>query len=146
MIFSPYRYLFAHFSKKYFYYFSVLSYPYNKFNIMFTKFFSNFNKNQLKNRSSTLFKLNSNEEEKPNFLNISQTFTSSRRYDRLHRGRNTLELPKILDPVECENVIRYVNATDSNELNNYNKTKFFFFSLMIENTKIKLIKSNNILE
>ena len=27
----------------------------------------------------------------------SQTFTSSRRYDRLQWGRNTLELPKILD-------------------------------------------------
>ena len=51
----------------------------------------------------------------------SQTFTSSRRYDRLQWGQNTLELPKILDPIECKNLIRYLNATDSNELNNYNK-------------------------
>ena len=34
--------------------------------------------------------------------------------------QNTLELPKILDPIECKNMIRYLNATDSNELNNYN--------------------------
>ena len=50
----------------------------------------------------------------------SQTFTSSRRYDRLQLGQNTLELPKILDPIECKNMIRYLNATDSEELNNYN--------------------------
>ena len=56
----------------------------------------------------------------------SPTLTSSRRYDRLHWGQNTLELPKILDPFECKNMIRYLNATDSNELNNYKKTKFFF--------------------
>ena len=43
----------------------------------------------------------------------SQTFTSSRRYDRLQWGQNTLELPKILDPIECKNMIRYLNATDS---------------------------------
>ena len=58
----------------------------------------------------------------------SQTFTSSRRYDRLHWEQNTLELPKILDPVECNNMIRYLNATDSNELNNYNiQSSFSFF-------------------
>ena len=36
----------------------------------------------------------------------SQTFSSSRRYDRLQWGQNTLELPKILDPFECKNMIR----------------------------------------
>ena len=30
----------------------------------------------------------------------SQTFTSSRRYDRLQWGQNTLEVPTILDPIE----------------------------------------------
>ena len=45
----------------------------------------------------------------------SQTFTSSRRYDRLQWGQNTLELPKILDPIEFKNMIRYLNATDSEE-------------------------------
>ena len=35
----------------------------------------------------------------------SQTFTSSRRTDRLQWGQNTLELPKILDPIECKNMI-----------------------------------------
>ena len=50
----------------------------------------------------------------------SQLFASSRRYDRLQWGQNTLELPKILDPIECKNMIRYLNATDSEELNNYN--------------------------
>ena len=50
----------------------------------------------------------------------SQTFTSSRQYDRLQWGQNTLELPEILDPIECKNMIRYLNATDSEELNNYN--------------------------
>ena len=32
----------------------------------------------------------------------SQTFTSSRRYDSLQWGQNTLALPKILDPIECK--------------------------------------------
>ena len=50
----------------------------------------------------------------------SQTFSSSRRYDRLQWGQNTLELPKTLDPIDCKNMIRYLNATESNELNNYN--------------------------
>ena len=58
----------------------------------------------------------------------SQTFTSSRRYDRLQWGQNTLEFPKLLDPIECKNMMRYLNATDSNELNNYNiKSSFSFF-------------------
>ena len=35
----------------------------------------------------------------------SQTFTSSRRHDCLKWGQNTLELPKILDPIECKNMI-----------------------------------------
>ena len=42
--------------------------------------------------------------------------------------QKTLELPKILDRVECKNMIRYLNATDSNELNNYNiQSSFSFF-------------------
>ena len=58
----------------------------------------------------------------------SQTFTSIRRYDRLHWGQNTLELPKIFDLVECKNMIRYLNATDSNEINNYKiQSSFSFF-------------------
>ena len=58
----------------------------------------------------------------------SQTFSSSRRYDRLQWERNTLELPKILDPIECKNMIRDLNATDSKELNNYNiQSSFSFF-------------------
>ena len=58
----------------------------------------------------------------------SQTFSFSRRYDRLQWGQNTLELPKILVPVECKSMISYLNATDSNELNNYNiQNSFSFF-------------------
>ena len=58
----------------------------------------------------------------------SQTFSSSRRYDRLQWGQNTLEILKILDPFECKNMIRYLNATGSNELNNYNiQSSFSFF-------------------
>ena len=58
----------------------------------------------------------------------SQTFSSSRRYDRLLWGQNTLELPKMLDPIECKNMIRYLHATDNNELNNYNiQSSFSFF-------------------
>ena len=33
---------------------------------------------------------------------------------------NSLELPKIIDPIECKNLIRYLNGTNSPELNNYN--------------------------
>ena len=36
----------------------------------------------------------------------SQTFSSSRRYDRLQWGQNTLEFLKILDPIECNIMIR----------------------------------------
>ena len=58
----------------------------------------------------------------------SQTFSSSRRYDRLQWGQNTLELRKTLDPIECKNIIGYLNATDSIELNNYNiQNSFSFF-------------------
>ena len=58
----------------------------------------------------------------------SQAFSSSRRYDRLQWGQNTLELAKILDHIECKNMMRYLNATDSNELNNYNiQSSFSFF-------------------
>ena len=57
----------------------------------------------------------------------SQTFSSSRRYDCLQWKQNTVELPKILDPIECKNMIRFLNATDSNELNNYNIQKSFSF-------------------
>ena len=55
----------------------------------------------------------------------SQTFSSSRRYDRLQWEQYTLELPKVLDPIECKNMIRNLNATDSKELNNYDIKKFF---------------------
>ena len=57
----------------------------------------------------------------------SQTFSSSKRYDRSRWGQNTLELPKILDPIECKNMISFFNATDSNELNNYNMQSSFSF-------------------
>ena len=36
----------------------------------------------------------------------SQTFSSSRRYDRLQWGQITLEFLKILDPIECNIMIR----------------------------------------
>ena len=38
-------------------------------------------------------------------VRCSQKFSSSRRYDRLQWKQNTLELPKILDPIECKNMI-----------------------------------------
>ena len=57
----------------------------------------------------------------------SQTFSSSIRCDRLQWGENTLELSKILDPIEFKTMIKYSNATDSNELNNYNKQSSFSF-------------------
>ena len=58
----------------------------------------------------------------------SKSFSTSRRYDRLQWGQNPLELPRILDLVECKNMIRNLNETDSNELNNYNtRSSFSFF-------------------
>ena len=75
----------------------------------------------------------------------SQTFSSSRRYDQLHWGQNTLELPKILDPIESKNMIRFLNATDCIELNNYNiQSSFSFLTTVI--IKIKLNEFNNHLE
>ena len=56
-------------------------------------------------------------------------------------GQNTLELPKILDPIECKNMIRYLNATDSNELNNYNiQSSFSFFDDSDYQNKIEHIQ------
>ena len=54
----------------------------------------------------------------------SQTFSSSRRYDPLQWGQNTLELPKSLDPIECKNMIRYLNATDKKQLQNKQQSKY----------------------
>ena len=72
----------------------------------------------------------------------SQTFSSSRRNDRLQWGQMTLELPKILDPIECKNMIRYLNATDSNELNNYNiQNSFSFFDDKVYQKKIEHIQN-----
>ena len=70
-----------------------------------------------------------------------QTFSSSTRYDRLQWGLNTLELPKILDLVECKNMIRYLNATDSIELNNYNiQSSFSFFDDSDYQNKIERVQ------
>ena len=72
----------------------------------------------------------------------SQSFSSSRRYDRLQWEQNTLELPKILDTVECKNMIRYLNATDGKELNNYDiQSSFSFFD--DSDYQKKLNKFNN---
>ena len=71
----------------------------------------------------------------------SQTFSSSRRCDRLQWKQNTLELPKIIDPIECKNMIRYLNATDSNELNNYNiQSSFSFFDDSDYQNKIEQVQ------
>ena len=35
-------------------------------------------------------------------------------------GTKHIRTSKKLDPIECKNMIRYLNATDSEELNNYN--------------------------
>ena len=71
----------------------------------------------------------------------SQTFTSSRRFDRFQWGQNTLELPKILDPIECKNMIRYLNATDSEELNNYKiQSSFSLFDDSNYQTKLNEFK------
>ena len=37
----------------------------------------------------------------------SQTFSSSRRYDRSQWEHNTLQFPKTFDPIECKNMMRY---------------------------------------
>ena len=71
----------------------------------------------------------------------SQTFSSSRRNDRLQWGQNTLEFPKILDPIECKNMIKYLKATDSNESNNYNiQCSFSFFDESDFQNKIEQIQ------
>ena len=71
----------------------------------------------------------------------SQAFSSNRRYDRLQWEQNTLELPKILDPIECKNMIRYLNATDSKELNNYNiESSFLFFDDSDYQNKIEQVQ------
>ena len=71
----------------------------------------------------------------------SQKFSSSRRYDGLQWGQNTLELPKIPHSVECKNMIRYLNATDSNELKNYNiQSSFSIFDDSDYQNKIEQVQ------
>ena len=63
-------------------------------------------------------------------------------YDRLQWGQNTLELPKILDPIECKIMIRCLNATDSKELNNYNiQSSFSLFDDSNYQNKIERIQT-----
>ena len=82
---------------------------------------------------------------KPEKVWCSQTFKSSRRYDRSQWGQNTLELPKMLDPIECKNMIRYLNAIDSNELNGYNmQSSFSFFDDSDYQNKIEHIQPFNV--
>ena len=47
-----------------------------------------------------------------------------RRVDRTVWNHNTLPLPVTLDPLECKNIIRYLNGTNNRILNilHYNKT------------------------
>ena len=72
----------------------------------------------------------------------SQTFSSSRRYDRLQWEPNTLELPKILGPTECKNMNRYLNAKDRKELR---YTKFFLiFDDNDYQNKIEQVQQPNI--
>ena len=53
-------------------------------------------------------------------------------------GQNTLELPEVLDPIECKNMIKYLNATDSNELNKYNKQSPFSFFFVFSDYQNKI--------
>ena len=72
----------------------------------------------------------------------SQTFTSSRRYDRLQWEQNTLELPQKRDPIECKNMIRYLNATDSEDFNNYNiQNSFSLFDNKNYQNKIERVQN-----
>ena len=62
-------------------------------------------------------------------------------------GTKTLELPKILDPIECKIMIRYLNATDSNELNNYNiQSSFSFFDDSDYQNQIEQVQQPSIVE
>ena len=71
----------------------------------------------------------------------SQTFSSSRRYDRLQWEQNTLELPKTHDLNGCQNMIRYLNATDSKELKKYNiQSSFSFFDDSDYQNKIEQVQ------
>ena len=68
-------------------------------------------------------------------------FTNS--FFSLQWGQNTLELPKMLDPIECKIMIRYLNATDSNELNNYNiQSSVSFFDDSDYQNKVNKFKNH----
>ena len=70
-----------------------------------------------------------------------QTFSSSRRYDRLQWEQYALELPKTLAPIECKNKIRYLNATDSKDLSNYDiQSSFSFFDDSDYQNKIEQVQ------
>ena len=40
---------------------------------------------------------------------------------------NSLELPEIIDPIECKNLIRYLNGTNSPELSSYDYPSVLIF-------------------
>ena len=57
----------------------------------------------------------------------SRTSTKYRRHDRSDYHQNALERPISLDPNECRNRIRFLNATDNIELNHFNYNHSFTF-------------------
>ena len=51
---------------------------------------------------------------------------------------NSLELPKLIDPIECKNLIRYLNGTNSPELNSYDYlTVLTFFDDIFSQRRIE---------
>ena len=48
-------------------------------------------------------------------------------HDRKDWYTNAMTIPKELDPTECKNIIRFLNGTDSPELNQYSYNGFFTY-------------------
>ena len=49
------------------------------------------------------------------------------RHDRMDWYTNAMTIPKELDPNECKNIIRFLNGTDSPELNQYSYNSSFTY-------------------
>ena len=59
----------------------------------------------------------------------------------VYNGTKYIRTSKILDPIKCKNMTRYLNATDINELNNYNiQSSFSFFDDSDYQNKIEQVQ------
>ena len=56
-----------------------------------------------------------------------------RRHDRTDYHQNTMERPRTLDPTECKHAIRHLNGSHNPQLDAFNYSNSFTFSMIFKN-------------